>query len=424
MPTSGASALLQTDPDPANQGLSGDLAGAFGYVLRDIRANNVVGSYQGIISTPGHNLRSVIEFENLPLPSPTLSGPAAINTVPGSTTVTVATTAPVPLRLSVADPVDANIDDTTRWIITSSNPADTMPSEIQQSEGSTAFAVTFSGLGARTLTATSRGNSTIKAALSVTVNQGVLLSQVIAFTTQPPAVPLVGSSYAVAATGGASGNPVTFSIDAASTPGACVMSGSAVNLMAAGTCTVNADQAGNASYAAAPRQQQTFTVAELSTTYSGTTVPARGPGGAASAIIQNGGVNCRFDPAATGFEAAGATPPGKTAPQGVFRFRLTGCDPNATVTVTTVWPQPVTGFIKRTNGGTFITPGNLTVNNSNAVRFDVTDNQPGDDDLTLGVIEDPVMPLSNAQSIPTLGEWGLLLLTVLMGALGLGLRRR
>ncbi|MNT96067.1 hypothetical protein D3C72_2380680 [compost metagenome] len=54
----------------------------------------------------------------------------------------------------------------------------------------------------------------------------------------------------------------------------------------------------------------------------------------------------------------------------------------------------------------------------------MTDNQPGDDDLTLGVIEDPVMPLSNAQSIPTLGEWGLLLLTVLMGALGLGLRRR
>lgn len=429
VPTSGASALLQTDPDPAGQGLSADLAGTFGYVLRDIRANNVVGSYQGIVSTPGHNLRSVIEFENLPLPSPTLSGPAAINTAPGSTTVTVATSAPVPLLLSVADPVDAHIDDTTRWIITSSNPADTMPGEIQQSEGSTAFAVTFSGLGARTLTATSRGNSTLKAALSVTVSQSALLSQAIAFTTQPPAIPRVGSSYAVAATGGASGNPVTFSIDAASTPGACAMSGSAVNLMAAGTCTVNADQAGNASYAAAPREQQTFTVAELSTTYSGTTVPASGPGGAASASIQNGGVNCRFDPAATAFEAASVTPPGKTAPQGVFRFRLMGCDPNATVTVTTVWPQPVTGFIKRTKGGTFVTPANMALNNSTTVRFDVTDNQPGDDDPTPGVIEDPVMPLvaagpAAAQSIPTLSEWALLLLTVLTGALGLGLRRR
>ena len=144
---------------------------------------------------------------------------------PGSTAVTLAANAPAPLRLSVADPVGENIDDTTKWIVTSSNPADTMPGEIQQSQGSVAFAATFSGLGPRTLQATSKGDSTITATLNVTVNQGVQAGQVIVFTSTPPASPLVGGTYTVTATGGASGNPVTFSVDATSTAGACTVTG-------------------------------------------------------------------------------------------------------------------------------------------------------------------------------------------------------
>ena len=85
-------------------------------------------------------------------------------------------------------------------------------------------------------------------------------TQTIAFTSTPAGPYYSGGTYAVSATGGASGNPVTFSIDAASTPGACAVSGSTVTFTGPGTCIVDADQAGNASYSAAPQVQQTITV--------------------------------------------------------------------------------------------------------------------------------------------------------------------
>src|ERR1019366_7831124 len=53
-------------------------------------------------------------------------------------------------------------------------------------------------------------------------------SQTITFTSTPPASATVGGSYTVTASGGGSGNAVTFSIDAASAAGAGSISGSAV----------------------------------------------------------------------------------------------------------------------------------------------------------------------------------------------------
>ncbi len=155
----------------------------------------------------------------------------------------------------------------------------------------------------------------------------------------------------------------------------------------------------------------------------GTTVPATGPGGAASATVAGGGAGCAFDAAATGFVAAGATPAGQVAPQGAFRFKLVGCTHGATVRVTTTWPQPVTGLTKRSSSGTFIAPASLAIS-GNTASFDVTDGGVGDDDgAPNGEIVDPVMPLAaagpgGAQAIPTLGEWGLLLLSALLALLG------
>jgi alpha-tubulin suppressor-like RCC1 family protein len=82
-------------------------------------------------------------------------------------------------------------------------------------------------------------------------------AQAISFTSTPPAPAVVGGSYAVSATGGASGQPVLFS---SLTPAVCSVTGSSVGLDAAGTCTVAADQAGSTNYAAAPQATQTFTV--------------------------------------------------------------------------------------------------------------------------------------------------------------------
>jgi len=84
--------------------------------------------------------------------------------------------------------------------------------------------------------------------------------QAITFTSSPPADPTVGGSYTVSATGGGSGNPVTLSIDASSTSGACSISGTTVSFTGAGTCVVDANQAGNATYSAAPQVSQSITI--------------------------------------------------------------------------------------------------------------------------------------------------------------------
>ena len=63
--------------------------------------------------------------------------------------------------------------------------------------------------------------------------------------------------FSVSATGGASGNPVTF---ATTTPAVCTVAGSTVTLLAIGTCTIDASQAGTANYAPASDVARSFQV--------------------------------------------------------------------------------------------------------------------------------------------------------------------
>jgi hypothetical protein len=87
-------------------------------------------------------------------------------------------------------------------------------------------------------------------------------SQTITFTSTS-ATPVVGASYSVAATGGASGNPVVFSIDAASAA-ECSISGSTVHFDHPGSCVIDADQDGNGQYLPASATQS-VTVTKAST---------------------------------------------------------------------------------------------------------------------------------------------------------------
>ncbi|HEY1653146.1 MAG TPA: choice-of-anchor Q domain-containing protein [Acidimicrobiales bacterium] len=89
-----------------------------------------------------------------------------------------------------------------------------------------------------------------------------LLSQTISFTSTPPANPIVGDTYTVTATGGASGNPVTFSIDSSSAPGACSIDTTTdvVSFTGPGTCVIDANQAGTAGYAAGFQVQQVLSL--------------------------------------------------------------------------------------------------------------------------------------------------------------------
>src|SRR5207244_4935124 len=91
-------------------------------------------------------------------------------------------------------------------------------------------------------------------------------SQTITFNSTAPSNAVYnGLTYTVTATGGASGNPVTFG---SSTPAVCSVSGSTVSFVGPGTCTLTANQTGSTNYAAAPQATQSFTVAKADQTIS------------------------------------------------------------------------------------------------------------------------------------------------------------
>jgi len=122
--------------------------------------------------------------------------------------------------------------------------------------------------GTCTVVANQAGNANYNAAtaanLSITVGIG---SQTISgFASSPMNLVVGGSNGAVSATGGASGNAVTYG---SSTPGICSVSGNAVTALSAGTCTVVANQAGNANYGAAPAVALNLTVTRGSQSIGG-----------------------------------------------------------------------------------------------------------------------------------------------------------
>ena len=93
-------------------------------------------------------------------------------------------------------------------------------------------------------------------------------TQAISFSPITGSYTYGGAGPTLSATGGASGNPVTYT---ASGSGVCSVSGSTVTLLAGGTCTITANQAGTAgSFLAAPPVSQSFTVAFATQTLSPT----------------------------------------------------------------------------------------------------------------------------------------------------------
>ena len=122
--------------------------------------------------------------------------------------------------------------------------------------------VTYTAAGNCVIDANQAGTGTYAAApqvqQTITVSSGQKLSQSISFTA--PASGTAGGSATLSATGGGSGNPVVFSVDPASGPGVCTVSGTTVTYTAAGNCVIDANQAGTGTYAAAPQVQQTITV--------------------------------------------------------------------------------------------------------------------------------------------------------------------
>jgi streptogramin lyase len=115
--------------------------------------------------------------------------------------------------------------------------------------------------------------------------------QTITFTSTPPSPAVYGGSYPPQATGGGSGNPVTFSIDPASTAKACSISSSGVvSFTGLGTCVIDASQAGDSDYTAAPEAQQSFTIGQAPQSITFTSIPPASPAfGSTYAVSATGG---------------------------------------------------------------------------------------------------------------------------------------
>ena len=70
-----------------------------------------------------------------------------------------------------------------------------------------------------------------------------------------------GPTYTPMASGGGSGNPVIFSIDASATSVCSIsITSGVVSFTAVGSCVIDANQAGNADFSPAPQVQQKFAV--------------------------------------------------------------------------------------------------------------------------------------------------------------------
>ena len=118
-----------------------------------------------------------------------------------------------------------------------------------------------------TIAADQAGNDQYFAASTVTqtftVNKA---AQTISFPAVSPAPVFVAGgtgTFTVAATGGASGNPVTFT---STTLLVCTVSGTTVTMKSAGSCTLAADQAGSDNYFAAPQVIQTVSIGKAAQT--------------------------------------------------------------------------------------------------------------------------------------------------------------
>jgi len=119
-----------------------------------------------------------------------------------------------------------------------------------------------SSTGTCTLTASQAGDGNYNPAADVvrTVT-AQKADQTIIFTSTAPISAFVGTTYVPTATGGASGNPVIFTIDAAPSP-VCSISGGTVFFNANGICVINANQNGSSNYNAAPQVQQSIVVTQ------------------------------------------------------------------------------------------------------------------------------------------------------------------
>jgi hypothetical protein len=114
------------------------------------------------------------------------------------------------------------------------------------------------------------------------------LTQGITFSSTPPANAMVGGPQYTVAAEASSQLAVSFSIDPSSSS-VCTISGATVSFVGSGTCTIDANQAGDGEYEAAPQVQQSFQVMPAAPPPTVTKLkPATGPVGGGTTVTISG----------------------------------------------------------------------------------------------------------------------------------------
>ena len=166
---------------------------------------------------------------------------------------------------------------------------------INTATGVSSATVALNSTGSCTIVAAQLGATSFNAATSVSGTFPILpqsAAQTIMFTTSPPSTAAYNSIFSVAATGGASGNPVIFT-----SSGACTVSIATYTMTSStGTCSVIANQAGSTTYAPAPQVTQTvnatlaaqtitFTAPQSPVTYGVSPIALSATGGASGSSV-------------------------------------------------------------------------------------------------------------------------------------------
>jgi alpha-tubulin suppressor-like RCC1 family protein len=120
--------------------------------------------------------------------------------------------------------------------------------------------------------------------LGSTIASALTAQTITGFTPTTPITYTTGRTFTLTATGGASGNPVVFASTTA-TATVCTVSGKIVTVLKVGTCTLTANQAGNATFSAAAQVtksvvisigSQTITIGAITNTALGTSLTLTG----------------------------------------------------------------------------------------------------------------------------------------------------
>ena len=220
--------------------------------------------------------------------APQVQRSLVVNKAPQAINFTQPTT-PVTYNAGLTIPLVATGGASGNPVIFSINPASTATGSIT---GSTLMVSTP---GAFLIDANQTGNTDYSAATQVqqTITVNAPSPQAINFTQPTTPITYAPSlTVSLVATGGASGNPVVFTIDGTST-GAASISGSTLTITSVGTFIIDANQAGNANYSAAPQVQRTVVVTQAPQVinFSQPTSPVTYSSGLTIALTATGGAS-------------------------------------------------------------------------------------------------------------------------------------